>query len=115
MTTPSTVNLNEVQGDDWSIEFNFIDELAYAIDLSTATITAAIRRGRTKNSPIAASFDIDMSNAATGVVVLELTSAISALLTSKTYYYDIQKSDYYGLKSTLVGGKINMQRELTSG
>lgn len=113
MSVPGTLNLNEVQGDDWTITLNFVDADGYAIDYSTSTFTATIRRGKTKNSPVAAMFSVDQTDAATGVIVLSLDSATSSLLTDRYYYYDIQEEAYLSSKTTLISGKITMQREIT--
>lgn len=114
MTTPATLNLEEVQGDDWLITCTFIDASGYAIDLSASTFTCQIRRGKTRNSPLAASFSIDTTDAATGIVVLSLSSAESALLTGRYYYYDLQQIDSDGKYTTLLGGKITLIKEVTT-
>jgi hypothetical protein len=114
MSLPSVLNLEEVQGDDWSITMNFIDTDGYAIDLSTSTCTAQIRRGKSKTSSVVASFTVDATDAATGVLVLTLGNASSNLLSAKTYYYDVQQSDYFAAVTTLVGGKITIQNDVTA-
>lgn len=113
MTVPASLNLDEVQGDDWTITLDFVDANGYAIDYSASSFTATIRRSKTKNSPIAATFTVDQTDAATGRVVLTLSSAVSELLTAKYYYYDIQEENYFSQKTTLIGGKITLQREIT--
>ena len=114
MTVPATLNLEEVQGDDWLITCNVIDINGYAVDLTGSTYTGQIRRSKTKNSPVAASFSIDTTDLATGTFVLSLSAAESSLLTSRYYYYDIQQSDYFGFKTTTLSGKITMIREVTT-
>lgn len=113
MTVPATLNLSEVQGDDWSITLNFIDDSGYAIDLSMSTYISNVRRGKSRKSPIVAQFDIDNSNAATGVLIMELSHTQTDAFEAKTYYYDLQGTDYYGRKTTILGGKITIQNDLS--
>lgn len=114
MTVPATLNLEETQGDDWSITCNFIDASGYAIDLSASTFTAQIRKRGSRNSSLVTSFSIDTSDADVGVLVLSLTAEQTALLTQKHYYYDLQQDDYYGYRLTVLAGKITLTREVTS-
>ncbi len=113
MATPATLNLTEVQGDDWAITLVFQDADSYAVDLSTSTFLASIRRGMTKNSPVEASFAIDDTNADTGVLILELPNADSSLLGRAAYYWDLQETDADDKVITLIYGKITIINDVT--
>lgn len=113
MSIPATLNLTEVQGDDWLITLNFQDANSYVVDLSTSTFLASIRRGTTKNSPVEASFTIDDTNADTGVLILELPNANSALLSRSAYYWDLQETDADNKIVTLIYGKITIINDVT--
>jgi hypothetical protein len=74
---PATRNLTIYQGDVYDHEVTFTDENDDPIDMSAATWRAQLRRNFTSAS-VLASFTIDDSDAATGVVRFHLTKTQTA-------------------------------------
>lgn len=110
MSTPGTLNLSEVQGDDWTLTLSFTNSLGYAVDLSGATWNAQVRRNY-KDDNVAATWTVDTSGAASGVLALSLSHTATAALTKSHYYWDLQQTS--GTVTTLLIGEITMIPEVT--
>lgn len=111
MSTPGTLDLSEVQGDDWTLTLNFTNSLGYAVDLTGKTYTAQVRRNY-KDDNVVGTWTIDTSGAATGVLSLSMDNATTATLTKSYYYWDLQENDA-GFITTLLVGEITMIPEVT--
>ena len=86
MTTPLGHQITEKrlvvkQGSALSIQLTFRDSSDALMNVSTFTFSGQIRR-KAKDATVAGSFTFDMTNAATGVVLANLSEATSSAMTS---------------------------------
>lgn len=88
----ATLNLADaVRGDDYEHELDFVDDsTSDPLDVSDWTIAAQLRVFP-DDEPFVA-FAVDTAGAATGVVILRLTSEQTALL-DRAYSWDLQRTD----------------------
>lgn len=84
-------NISIYKGDTYLHSLSIKDSSNTAIDLSTRTYIAQIRQSSAA-SGAEASFAIDTTDAANGVIVLSLTASQTSSLKSGTYYYDLQET-----------------------
>jgi hypothetical protein len=108
---PAKLNYSMTRGDDFAAEFTIKegDPLA-AVDVSSRTYTAQVRSSA-DSTTVVATFSVDMTDAATGVVVLRLADTVTDDL-SGTYVWDLQQ-DTAGVIRTLVGGSFAVLKDVT--
>lgn len=107
---PSNFPITMVRGDDFAEEFTFVDENEVAIDVSARTYTAQVRTS-TEATTVTATFSVDMTDAATGVVVLRLADTVTDDLLG-AYVWDMQQ-DTAGVVRTLFGGAFIVRPDVT--
>ena len=106
---PKRVNIAAYRGDETRVSFRFTQS-GVPMVLPTTGWTSHIRAGR--DFPELAAFDIDAIDAATGLIIVSLSSAQSELLEPSTwYYYDLQLVD--GDINTYVWGNLQMRGQYT--
>ena len=111
MPQPAPRDLNAYQGDDFTHEVKFVDSAGAPVSVVGRTFASQVRR-RWSDTTIDATFTVDASNAATGVVVFTLSSATMTAFEPGTYRYDLQQVSG-GRKLTLLKGKFVVDGEIT--
>lgn len=108
---PAKLNISMTRGDDFADEFTIQegDPLA-PVDVSARTYTAQIRTAADETTATA-SFTVDMTDAATGVIVLRLADTVTDDL-SGPYVWDLQQ-DSAGVVRTLVAGSFTVVPDVT--
>ena len=87
----SYANISADQGADFQTSLELEDSNSDRLDLSEYSIYGQIRR--TYKSATAENFQITISDALNGVILIELTSAQTAAMKSGRYIYDIYATD----------------------
>lgn len=108
--TPAKLPITIVRGDDFAEEFEFVDANEAAIDVSARTYTAQIRAS-TESTTVTATFSVDMTDAATGIVVLRLADTVTDDLLG-SYVWDLQQNTA-GVIRTLFGGPFIVLPDVT--
>lgn len=100
------------QSRPYTIGLQLSDETG-PIDVSTSTFRSQLRR-YPSSSTVAAEFAVDMTDAATGLVVLTLTSGQTAadVLASGPYRWDVDKIDG-GVPVALAKAEMIVEAEVT--
>ena len=107
---PAKLDYRIVRGDDFADIVTIREgDPAAAVDVSTRTFTAQVRRS--KHAGIIASMAIDMSGAASGEVVYSLPDTTTESL-SGTYFWDFQQNTS-GVIRTLMGGAFIVDKDVT--
>lgn len=88
-----------------------IKESGVPIDVSTRTYAAQVRQ-MPKSTTILATFSVDMTNAATGVVVLTLSAATTAALDVTHAVWDVKETNA-GVVSRVHGGQAVIKQMVT--
>lgn len=100
-----------VRGDDYGHEFHFVDDTTSApINVSGWTIAAQLRRFEDDVPYVA--FTFDMTNAATGIVIMRLARTVTAGLAAR-YAWDFQRTLASGNVWTPFGGMFTWDRDVT--
>jgi hypothetical protein len=103
------VNLVVDQGATFATSITFNNEDGTAIDFSTYTGTAQMRKHYTSSNAV--SFTVGLT--ANGVVTLELTANQTSSLTAGRYVYDLEVSDTGSLVSRLIEGIVTVTPNVT--
>ena len=108
---PAKLNYRMLRGDDFADQVTIKEggPPAVAGDVSARTYTAQVRS--TPDGVVVASFVIDMTNAATGVVGYSLAETVTDDL-SGSYVWDFQQ-DTAGVVRTLMGGAFVVDKDVT--
>lgn len=108
---PAKLNYTMVRGDDFADQVTIKEggPPAVAVDVSARTYTAQLRS--TPDGTVVASFTIDMSEAASGVVGYSLPDTTTDDL-SGAYVWDFQQSSA-GVIRTLMGGSFVVNKDVT--
>jgi hypothetical protein len=108
---PGKLNYVMTRGDDFAAQLTIQegDPLA-PVDVSTRTYTAQIR-ATADSTTVIATFTVDMTDAATGIVVLRLADTVTDDL-GGVYVWDLQQ-DTGGVIRTLVGGTFSVIDDVT--
>lgn len=108
---PAKLNYRITRGDDFADEVTIKEgDPAAAVDVSARTFTAQVRSSA-DSTTIVASFVIDMTSAATGVVGYSIADTVTDDL-SGTYVWDFQQ-DTGGVVRTLMGGSFTVEKDVT--
>lgn len=114
--TAGTVDLRVRRGDKIGpLEFSF----SPVVDLSDRTWAAQVRASLDEPADLTSIFDVDDSDAATGVITITLPASESANLATvngkATYYWDLQATDNSDPDSvfTWVAGKVKVGGDVT--
>lgn len=107
---PAKLNYTMVRGDDFADEVTIKEGTpAAAVDVSSRTYTAQVRA--TPDGAVVASFSIDMTSAASGVVGYSLADTVTDDLAG-TYVWDFQQSTA-GAVRTLMAGSFTVLKDVT--
>jgi hypothetical protein len=108
---PAPRDLNAYQGDDFTHEVRFVNSSGSPVNVTGRTFGSQVRR-RWSDTTIDATFAVDTSNAATGVVVFTLSASVMTAFEPGTYRYDLQQVAG-GRRLTLLKGKFVVDGEIT--
>jgi hypothetical protein len=108
---PGTRDLDVYRGDDFAHTVTFTDAAGAPINVSARTFASQLRR-YPDTSVIAATFGVDMTNAATGVVVFTLADTVTSTLDAGPYVYDVQQTDS-GTVTTMLAGDVTVAADVT--
>ncbi len=108
---PAKLNFSITRGDDFAESFTIQegDPLA-PVDVSARTYTAQVRAAADATA-VTATFTVDMTDAATGVIVLRIADTVTDDL-SGAYVWDLQQ-DVAGVIRTLAGGAFTVIPDVT--
>ena len=108
MATITDYNID--QGTDWSVVVTAKDDAGTAIDISNYTLSSQMR----KNYTSTASHTLTATTLVgpSGTITLGLASAVSALIKSGYYYYDVEIASG-GIVTRILEGKIHLRPEVT--
>lgn len=112
MAAPGTYSPTFTQGDDWSLPLTVKDENDTVIDMSGYSFLAQART-RAKAAAVAFTFTVDDTDAATGVLVLEVAAATTADVPAGTYEWDLQWTDGAGDIRTILAGVVTVRPEVS--
>jgi hypothetical protein len=108
---PAKLNYTIVRGDDFADQVTIKEgEPPAAVDVSGRTFTAQVRSSA-DSTTIVASFVIDMTSAASGVVGYAIADTLTDDL-SGTYVWDFQQNTG-GVIRTLMGGSFTVLKDVT--
>lgn len=111
--TPAVVDLTFYAGDDGDFKLVFLDTNRVAIDMSAYVLSAQIRK--TRESADHTDLTLDMTDAATGVITVQVPSDITRSLVadswSKSSVWDLQCTS--PLVVTLMQGKVLCLQDVT--
>ena len=111
MTRPALRDVDAYQGDTFVHELRFVDSNDQPISVVGRTFMSQVRR-RWSDDTVDASFTVDTSLAANGIVRFTLPAATVAGLDPCEYRYDIQQN-VGGVILTLLRGKFTVTGEIT--
>jgi len=106
-------NITIYQGDTYLHELRLRNSANANINISSRTYSGQIRKTSSSSNSVAV-FSSSISDAANGVVQLSLTASVTANIKSGVYYYDFQEVNG-SVVTTLIGGKVSLQGEVTRG
>lgn len=113
MATPARRDLVIVRNDSYAHEITFVDDLAAPLDVSNRTWAAQIRSDPTSTGTADAVFSVDTTSAASGVIVLGLTTTdTAALRANRTYRWDLQATTGSDV-TTMVAGSVTVVQDVT--
>lgn len=105
----SVVNIVMDQGSDFEFPFDVSDDDGIALDMSSHTIRAQMRR----HSESANSISFSTAAYANGTVKLSMTAAQTANVESGYYLYDVEAVSTANVVSRLIQGKVRVTPEIT--
>jgi hypothetical protein len=108
---PARRDLNAYQGDDFVHELRFVDSDGDPVSAVGRTFVSQVRR-RWSDTTIDATFSVDTSNAANGIVTFTLSGAVMTGFEPGEYRYDLQQTAS-GRRLTLLRGKFVVPGEIT--
>lgn len=101
------------RGDDYPHTVTFTDGEGEPLDCSAWTVTSQIRATATASEPLA-SFDVDATDAATGVFTLNLTAEETRDLPTGNLTSDIQRT-LAGKTTTILSCPVLVVEDVTRG
>jgi hypothetical protein len=105
---PAKLGYKITRGDDFADPITFTED-GDPIDVSARTYTAQIRR--TTEGEVEATMSVDMTDAATGVIVLTLADSITEDMDG-SYVWDLEQ-DTAGVLRTILAGPFEVLRDVT--
>lgn len=115
MAKPATYNLDAYANDDFSLALDFVDANGAALNKSTYTFSASVRKNRWDDVELA-EFAVDTTDAATGRIVISLTNSQVTTALDKAAW-DIQQTsgDATPVVRTLLQGTVYVDQDITRG
>jgi len=113
--TAGTYNISIEQGATWTLTLTFKDSSGVVIDVSSYTFTSQIRLSKDSPEKLAdmtQGSGIDVTNAATGIIVLSLTATETAALDFIDAVWDIE-SLVGSVVTREVEGTVTLNKEVT--
>jgi hypothetical protein len=107
---PAVIPLSVIMGDTETVTFRFVDDDG-PIDVSGRTYAAQIKVSSSDEDPLA-TFNVDMSDAADGVVVCSLSATTTTGLSPLNGVWDCQETNGT-IVTTLAGGPVRVRRSVT--
>jgi hypothetical protein len=108
---PGKLNYVMTRGDDFAAQLTIQEgEPLAPVDVSARTYTAQVR-ATADATTVTATFSVDMTDAATGIIVLRLADTVTDDL-GGSYVWDLQQ-DTAGVIRTLVGGSFVVVDDVT--
>lgn len=104
-------DLEAYQGDTFTHEIRMQDSNGNPLNVAGSTFASQVRR-RADYTTVEAVFSVDMTNAATGVVVFTLSSVQTAGLLAGRYRYDVHQTTGSTVL-TLTYGNFEVRGEVT--
>lgn len=108
---PAKLDIAAYRGDTVSVTCTFRDANDVAINLTGRTFAAQIKD--TIGGTLIASFTIDTTNAATGVLVLTIPAATTSAWTWQTARWDLQETEG-AVITTLLAGTVTLDGQVTT-
>lgn len=102
MSSPTTLNLEWYRGDDYVHELKFVDNSIppNPLDVSEYEFKAQVRDRPENGTILHAEFDIDMTQASSGIIVLSLPGASTRIPPA---FWDLEVDDGEGVTTWLAG------------
>lgn len=109
---PGTLSIAFTRGDDYALELTFTDDGAppVALDYSAMTFAAQIRPF--EDDTFVVPFTVDDTDSDTGVVILSLTAAQTALLDG-VHAWDLEVVDGANATTTILAGTATVKADVT--
>ncbi len=106
----AVVPLVILTGDTRQVTLRFVED-GDPVNLVGRTFLSQIRTAAGDPDPLA-TFTIDATDAATGVIRLSLSAAVTGGLQPGNAVWDVQET-YSGVVTTLAGGPVTIQRDVS--
>lgn len=107
---PTECDLKVYRGDTFRETFAFTDATTGVVVPLTGTWTAQVRQDANATLPLA-TFALDFTQAAQGIVTLSLDSPTTTLLTPGLW--DLQETDTNGTVTTWLTGTVAIQQDIS--
>jgi hypothetical protein len=113
MAGPAVRDLDIYRGDDYAHEILFVNnaDTPEPLNLVDYTFKAQIRDRPQGSTAARASFDIDVSRAGEGIIVLSLPEAMTRI---NSGYWDLEVFDGYSIR-TWLKGSVTVSGDVTQG
>lgn len=108
---PATRNLTCYRGDTFVYRLEFVDAAGAPVDVSARTFRGMVRRRWSDPSP-EATFTVDTSQAASGVVRFTLAATLTEDLEPGRWTYDVEQTDS-GDVLTVTRGRFDVEGDRT--
>ena len=115
MSAPGVRNLTIVHRDDYSHTITIVDAASVPIVLTGRTYAAQIRSQPATAGSADGAFTVDLTNLATGIVVITLTDTqTGALIPGVPYFWDLQETvTATTFTTTILAGKVSVMQDVT--
>lgn len=112
LALPADIAVEERLGDTWRVTINFLD-----VNGATESHAGSTWRGQIKTAKASASsfasFTVDTTNAATGIIISSLAAATTATATVDTlYYWEIEETAASGDVITHLAGTVVWRQDV---
>lgn len=102
-----------MHADSYAHEITFVDSNSAPLDVSNRTWAAQVRSDPSSSGSPDATFSVDTTSAATGIIVLALTTtATAALQPGRAYRWDLQATVGSDV-TTMVAGSVTVVQDVT--
>lgn len=99
------------KGDSYTHQINIRNSANSAINIAGRTYVSQIRKSKASET-VVASFTIEITNAANGVLTMSMTASTTSNINTGIYYYDLQETNGSTI-TTLMGGKVTVTGEVS--
>src|SRR4051812_32716250 len=109
---PTVLNLSIYSGDGLNLRLTVKDSGQVAVPLGPDSISSQIRQTRTDAAP-KATFSVDLTNEAIGIVILSLTGEQTAALAQFNGVWDVQWQPAGSEPRTILQGSVTCETDVT--